>query len=207
MPAGAAPGAPPSCIFFGAAGGRRIPSPRCACGFPSSQDHRHGEAGRRAAGLPRRGSRSLGARSRRRHDSTRLGGAGSPLLPVANPAGLPGGERRGCFCTPWNFAADFLLKVMEMGGWWSVAELMSSWLIISPLFYYYYFCIYGAYFPSLFAGRVANGELGWSPHERSGFRSPSVRGQRRGMAPRAAEHKPRAERTPGIYFSQTCSPP
>lgn len=36
-----------------------------------------------------------------------------------------------------------------------------------------------------------------------GFRSPSVRG----MTPRAAEHKPRAERTPGIYFSQTCSPP
>lgn len=76
-----------------------------------------------------------------------------------------------------------------------------------PLFYYYYFCIYGAYFLSLFASRVANGELGWSPHERSGFHSPSVRGQRRGMAPRAAERKPRAERTPGIYFSQTCSPP
>lgn len=50
----------------------------------------------------------------------------SPLLPMANPAGLPGGARRGWFCTLWNFAADFLLKVMEMGGWWSVAELMSS---------------------------------------------------------------------------------
>lgn len=58
-----------------------------------------------------------------------------------------------------------------------------------------------------FAGRLANGDLGWSPHESFGFRSPSVRGQRRGMTPRAAEHKPRAERTPGIYFSQTCSPP
>lgn len=82
-----------------------------------------------------------------------------------------------------------------------------------PLFYYYY-CSYGAYFPSLFAGRAANGKLGCPP-VRPGSRSPSasegrggVRRQRLGMTPRApAEHKPWVERTAGIYFSQPHSPP
>lgn len=60
---GAALGAPPSCSFFEAGGGRRIPSPRCPCGFASVQEHRNGEGkkwaaaaappGLGAGGLPR----------------------------------------------------------------------------------------------------------------------------------------------------------
>lgn len=146
--------------------------------------------------------------------SRSLRAGGCPLPPPARlrparlaTAGLPGGARRGRFCTLWNFAADFLLKVMEMGGWWSVAGMMPSCLIFFFPFLLLFFCIYGAYFLSVFAGRVANGELGWSLQERFGSRSPSVRGQRRGMTPRAAERKLHAGRTPGVYFSQTCSPP
>lgn len=122
-----------------------------------------------------------------------------------------------------NFVADFLLKTEGMGGGWCVAELMSScliffffFIIIVLVFFFFnnYLCSYGAYFPSLFAGRVANGKLGCPP-ERSGSRSPSAsqgreegRGQRRGTAPRApSEHKPWLERAAGIYFSPAVQPP
>lgn len=63
-----------------------------------SQEQRHGEAGRRAAGLPDLVLWVPGAaRSRHGHGSARLGGAGcSPLLPMASPAGLPQGARPAC---------------------------------------------------------------------------------------------------------------
>lgn len=98
------------------------------------------------SGAAARGGRETGGRAAR---SRSLGAGGCALSPRARlrparrgrllPAAPHGQPRRappGGEASLWNFAADFLPKVMEMGGWWSVAEMMPSCLGFSPLFYY-----------------------------------------------------------------------